>query len=285
MVSMVEVPQEDPRKPTLFGRVTQAWIEYLRKLNEDVDTIESVRIHREALADQPTLGTADAGYLLFVTDYGHLVRWTGTAGEFAPGDVGNRFLRFFVGAPQDGTFWQLADGTATTFLTVGGATLTTTAFTTPNITAGTFVKVLAAYTGTIEAAIAPALSGATGGTAPALTGSTAAEASHTHNTGNLNHAHSVLADHNTTGPSATTTVDQTLAGATVAVASDTHTHPITENITTEFTNPATTTGVGSSHLHAAGTLAVDSHTHPVGTLVGDTAARPPSLGLLAYFRR
>ena len=133
----------------------------------------------------------------------------------------------------------------------------------PNLTgAETFHKSIAAYTGTIEAAIAPALSG-----------STAAEAAHTHNTGNLNHAHSVLADHNTAGPSATTTVDQTLAGATVAVASDAHIHAITDNITTEFTNPATTTGAGSSHLHG------------VGTLAGDTAARPPSLGLLAYFRR
>ena len=261
-IPLVEIPQDDPQKPTVFGRITQAWIEYLRKLNDDVDTIDSVRIHRWALADQPTLGTADEGYLAFVTDYGHLVRWTGTAWEFAPGDVGNRFLRMFVGAPQDSAFWQLADGTATTFLTVGGATLTTTAFTTPNVAAGTFFKALAAYTGTIEAAIAPGLSG-----------STAAEAAHTHNTGGLNHAHSVLADHNTAGPSATTTVDQTLLGVTVAVASSAHIHAITDNITTEFTNPATTTGAGSSHLHG------------VGTLVGDTAARPPSLGLLPYFRR
>ena len=41
----------------------------------------------------------------------------------------------------------------------------------------------------------------------------------------------------------------------------------------------------SSHLHDNGTLAVSSHLHAAGTLATDTAARPPSLGGLLYFRR
>ena len=84
-----------------------------------------------AVGSQPTLTGADAGYLAYVTDYGHLVHWTGTVWEFAPGDVGNKFRRDFMGAPQE-VGWQLMDGSATTYLTVGAATLTTSAYTTPD---------------------------------------------------------------------------------------------------------------------------------------------------------
>ena len=303
----------EPQKPRLFGRLTLAWLELLKTLNNDLATVEAVQIRRWALADQPTLAAGDSGYLAFVTDYGHLVRWTGTVWELAPGDVGNRFMRFFVGAPQDSAFWQLADGTATTFLTLGGATLTTTAFTTPNVPAGTFIKVLAAFTGLIEAAIAPALSGSTaaeaththaagavsgstalgsgvvtgasGADAPAVSGSTAAEAAHTH-TG-------------TTGNN-DSTIGRT-AGADLG-PNQPHVHDFTTGAGSSHTHGAGTLAVAShthgagtyemaSHLHGAGTLAVaasgagSSHLHGAGTLVGDTAARPPSLGLLAYFRR
>ena len=328
----------DPPKPTLYGRLTLAWLEFFRALNQDLTTVEAVQLHRWALADQPTLAAADAGYLAFVTDYGHLVRWAGTVWEFAPGDVGNRFMRFFVGAPQESTFWQLADGTATTFLTVGAASLTTTAFTTPNIPAGTFVKALAAYTGLIDAAIAPVLSGSTATEAAhthaagAVSGSTATEAAHTHAGGTITgatalesaavvgtsgaeaaHTHAAGAvSGNTAGPSATVSVQAGTADTIVATqfhfhgvgtlavgtsgAGSSHTHGAgTYEINAHDHDVGTlavgTSGAGSAHSHTAGTLAVgtsgagSAHSHTVGTLVGDTAARPPSLGLLAYFRR
>jgi hypothetical protein len=232
-----------------------------------------------ALADQPTLTGSDAGYLAYVTDYGHLVRWTGSVWEFAPGDVGNKFLRMFFGAPQE-VGWQLCDGSATTYLVVGGATLTTAAFTTPNISVSTaFIKTIAAYTGTINSAIAPGISGSVANesshthAAGSVSGSTANESSHTHQLSSGNFTMSQ--------PTATTTVDQNLDGATNTVAGSTHLHTI----------GTMSSDAGSAHAHGAGSLAVgtsgagSAHSHTVGTLAVDSEARPPAIGFLPYIRR
>lgn len=139
---------------------------------------------------RPTsLTTNDAGFMLEVSDHRHLCRWDGTAWVILDNDAGT----FIDSAVALGVGWQLCDGTATNYLTVSGADLAETAFTTPDeVTApsGVYHKSIAAYTGTINAPTAPVISGSTG------------------------------------TPSATTTVDDDLLGTTVAVASSTHTHPV-----------------------------------------------------------
>lgn len=77
-----------------------------------------------ALASQPTLGARDAGFIGFVSDYGHMVRWTGSAWQFAPGDSGSGYLQTFP-VPAQGVGWGLCDGSTYAYLVVGGATLTT----------------------------------------------------------------------------------------------------------------------------------------------------------------
>ena len=129
------------------------WLETDRKvayLAGAVVWTYALGVMRATRANQPTdLGTNDTGLLLFVSDFGHLMRWTGTAWEFAEGDVGNGFFRdFAVNPPESG--WQLCDGTVTTYLTLSGATLTTTSFTTPNLTGtAAYRKSATAYSGTV----------------------------------------------------------------------------------------------------------------------------------------
>lgn len=84
-----------------------------------------------------------------------------------------------------------------------------------------------------------------------LTGATANEAAHTHDDGTL-----------ATGDPDGSTPNLLSPGAFFFAASDLHHHNITGN-----------TGAGTAHSHGAGTLATD------------TAARPPSVGWLPYFRR
>lgn len=233
------------------GIIHETWRRLLEQLAATVTSqgtaLASVPgVNRWALASQPTLGAGDAGYVAFVSDYGHFVRWTGTAWEFAPGDAGNGFFSMRPLAPQE-VGWQLCDGTATDYLVVGGGTLTASAFTTPNLNgSAAYLKAAAAYTGTINAA-----GGASGATAPALSGSTASESSHTHTgvTGTENQSTSA-----------------TLSGALDPLPSPNHTHNFT-------------TGAGSAHSHGVGTLAVASHTHGIGTL------DPANLATLVYFRR
>lgn len=282
-----EIEPGDAPKPTLYGRLTLAWLEFIRRLNTDLEAVELVQIRRWALADQVTLAAADAGYIAFVTDYGHLVRWSGTVWEFAPGDVGNKFRRDFMGAPQE-VGWQLMNGDATTYLTVGAATLTATAFTTPNLTATpAFHKSIAAYTGAITAAGgASATEAGHTHAAGAVSGSTASESSHTHAAGAVSgstaseasHVHGSGASVQADAPDGADPVVTTWANSSPSASAGAHSH-------TAGTLAVGTSGAGSAHDHGAGSLAVgtsgagSAHSHGIGTL------EPIQIGWLPYFRR
>lgn len=255
-------------------------------------------------ANVPTdLGADDAGFLLQITDYGHRVRWSGTAWDFAPGDQGNAYFQDFAVAPSTG--WKLCDGTATTYL-VMGVTIAATAFTTPNLSGtAAYRKSAAAYSGTITAATAPGLSGDTGSTAPAVSGDTGATAptisgNVAGNTATISgataneSAHTHAVSGTTSGPDTTTLEGTGVAGA----ASSTHTHTL--NVTSGA-GSAHSHGVGTlavnSHDHGVGTLAVGSHTHGAGTLTAvshlhgkgtlavDATGEPARMGAIVYFRR
>jgi hypothetical protein len=62
------------------------------------------------------LSTHDSGLLVWVVDYNHLIRWSGAAWEWAPGEVGSGFIRDFLATP--GPEWVLCDGSATDYLVV-----------------------------------------------------------------------------------------------------------------------------------------------------------------------
>lgn len=214
-------------------------------------------VNRWALADQPTLGASDEGYVAFVSDYGHLVRWTGTVWEFAPGDVGNGFLRAFPVAPQE-TGWQLCDGTATDYLTVGGASLTATAFTTPDLDANpAYLKSANAYTGTINAK-----GGSTG------TGSTGTGSTGTGTTGNESaHTHGINITSGETNPIASFVSD--IAGA--IVVDNRHTHDVVG-----------TSGAGSAHSHSVPALSIPALSIPA---LGAGTIEMANLAVPMYFRR
>lgn len=89
-------------------------------------------IFKATRVNAPTdLGVNDAGFLFYVTDFAHLMKWSGAVWEFI--DEGNAYFADFAVAP--GTGWVLCDGSASSYL-VAGATLTTTVFNTPNLTTG-----------------------------------------------------------------------------------------------------------------------------------------------------
>lgn len=197
------------------------------------------------LALQPTgLNASNKGLLFYVTDYHHLCLWNGTAWVIVDDPPGT----FIESAVDPGTGWQLCNGGATTYL-VAGASLTTAAFTTPDETtapSGVYHKSIAAYTGVINAAVAPAFSG----TPATLTGSVSAPV--------------FTGDTDTSGnDSGTGTVVAAGVGTTVA----THTH----------THDTVPTGTISAPV-----LTMNSYT-PAGTVAA--TAQPRNLGVLVYFRR
>lgn len=176
-----------------------------------------------------TLTTADAGLLLWVTDFKHTLVWDGSALDFAPGDDGSNY---FIDAPSAplGKTVQLCDGTTVTYLKADG---TTGSYVTQNLT-GHFRKSVTSGADATVAAVAPGLSGST---AAASTGITVADhPSHTHDDA------SSLA---TPDLFAADTSGAGVAGRTGG-PSATLQHPVTD----------------PQHSHAKGTLAVDATGEP-----------------------
>lgn len=145
-----DYPRQTPIVEQGSGLLTVPWDHFFQALATLAITVNAIPgTNLFTLAAQPSLGAGDAGYIGWVTDFGHAVRWTGAVWEFAPGDPGNGFFQHYAIAPQ-AVGWQECDGTATTYLTVGGATLTATAITPPDLkTTGAYLKSGAAYTGVV----------------------------------------------------------------------------------------------------------------------------------------
>lgn len=94
-------------------------------LSNGTDWIYSAGQYNAAVASIPTLATTDAGFLFGVTDYDHLLKWSGSAWGWAPGDGGSGFLTLFEIDP--GTGWHLYDGTpGVVYLKADGTTGTVT---------------------------------------------------------------------------------------------------------------------------------------------------------------
>ena len=156
------------------------------------------------------LGSNDAGFLFHSTDYLHAHRWTGTVWQFAPGDPGSRFIVLSENAPLGG-YWQVCDGTTVAVATSAGATqnVATPNFATDANGDSVFLMAGSAYTGATP----------------------------------LIRARANWAAANDTGtPSATTTFMEG-AGSDVTVASDTHSHKLTDGVVDlvfpgETTSPA-----------------------------------------------
>ena len=203
-----------PVVDTRTGVLTKIWLYLFQGLSTQVQALQVIAnstfgTNLFTLANQPTLGSSDAGYVGFVTDYAHLVYWDGSAWQWLDGDLPGR-LAFWSSAPATG--WGLCDGTSVDLLTIG-ATLTTTAFTTPNLKGtAAYLKSGSAFSATVQPASGTTASGSTG------TGTTGGGTTGTGTTGT-----------GTTGTGTTGVPDATVlvnSGSGVYAAGTTHTHSI-----------------------------------------------------------
>lgn len=198
------------------GIVTSYWRDFFLNTTGSIQTLQStvasvLGVNRFALASQPSLGSSDTGYIGFVTDYAHLVYFDGSNWQWLDGDQPGRFQHFAV-APGAG--WVLCDGTATTYLVVGGASLSSAAFTTPNASGSACYLKSGAYSGTIVAA-----GGVTG------TGSTGTGSTGTGTTGDADGVSLSIA-----GDGAATPLAYTPGGANVSLNLPAHVHSGTVDI-------------------------------------------------------
>lgn len=79
------------------------------------------QISEVTAAGLPTnLGLAAAGSQYYVTDYAHLLLWTGTAWAWAPAELGSGFVVNFLQATPPGVGWHLCDGSKVSMLQSNG---------------------------------------------------------------------------------------------------------------------------------------------------------------------
>jgi hypothetical protein len=206
------------------------------------------------LAEQPTgLGPANDGLLYFVTDYGSLVRWDGSAGlwRLAPGTVAPSKIDLFAAAPPASAGYVLCNGASTSYLVVDNPSLFYTNITLPDlVSTPAYLETGAVWTGAVVAASAGTISGSTG------SGTSGSESSHTH-----------------TYSGTTTSPDSGSAKFT----SDT-THDFIGNSSLHTHDFSGTTSAGSAHTHSVPALGA-------GTLAVDATGKPRHLVLLPYFKR
>ena len=177
---MGDAPQplfKDPIRDTRANRANYPAAAYQNILYVETDSasdlvyqsdgtnwIYVVGIYREALANLLTgLGTSDTGLLFEVTDYDHVLQWTGAAWTWGPGEIGSGYYQLYEDAPNTigVSAWQICDGTAVDRLNADG---TVTNVTTPNLTTAAYLK-----GGITSAAVAAA-----GGLTTAVSGGTPA---------------------------------------------------------------------------------------------------------------
>lgn len=135
---------ESDRNQLLYQAVAGVWT-YI------AGTYRRTQSQLSALA--ATLGTGDTGLLVEVTDYAHVLRWSGTAWTWGPGEAGSGMFAAFAQAPT-GSGWHLCDGsTGVSYLKADGTTGTLDL---PNANAtATFVQLGPAYSSIITPATVP----------------------------------------------------------------------------------------------------------------------------------
>lgn len=157
------------------------------------------------------LGTNDGGVRVEITDYDHILQWTGAAWTWGPGEVGSGYYQLFETTPNSigANTWQICDGSTVARLNADG---TTTNVAVPDVSTAAYLK-----GGTSAAAVAAAAglttavsAGTPAGTVsqPTFTGNAVAAAS-TQATPDL-----VAADTSAAGVSPVTTATGTVSQPT-----------------------------------------------------------------------
>ena len=227
-------PPAEQAVGTLFYEIDRT-VWYLVALNStgSVNTwIYAGGTCRTTLANIITsLGTNDTGFLNFITDYSHLLYWTGSAWTWAPADDGSGYYRLCETAPAGfgASAWQICDGTGP--IPRLNADGTTTNVTVPNLATAAYLK-----GGTSAAAVAAA-----GGLTTSVSGGTPA--------GTVS-APTFTGTPGTTGTNSTN--QEVQVGLGVTVAADGHTHSITPAGTNSA--PTFTGSALAGHDHGPNTL-------------------------------
>lgn len=232
------------------------------------------------------LTTSDTGLRVNVTDYAHMLMWSGSAWLWAPEDDKRAgegpIMREIDPAPTTG--WHIYDGSTVAYLKADGTTANVTL---PNLTSTACYAKLGTPNSGPNAPTAPgAAASGTGSIGTSTTGITNPADTGTATTGITNPAFTANASTGITVGTNTTSYD-VLQGVGIGhfVADDGHTHAVSD--------PQHDHAVGSpsdpGHQHTIGAPADPGHTHSLTlsglTVTVDTTGQPENLVRRPWFRQ
>lgn len=140
--------------------ISPPWYRWLKQVFDQliatINAITGLTITSSTQANLAALGpTLQPNSLVWVTDFGHLLRWTGSTYEWGPGEQGSGFITAFLTDPT-AAGWALCNGATVDRLNADG---TVTGVTLPNYATSAYLKL-----GTSAAAGPTAASGVSGAT-------------------------------------------------------------------------------------------------------------------------
>jgi hypothetical protein len=218
--------------------VNLSWIKWFQTFTKNAIT-QAQAILSSAITDYtqnnlPTNLTANQkGFLISVSDYAHILRWTGSGWTWGPGDPGSGYIAPFLSAPTQAG-WHLCDGSTVKRLNSDG---TLSSVVLPDYTTATYLKL-----GTILAMGPNAASGLT----TAISGGTPV---------GTNSVPTFTGTPATTSIESADTANVAVTGAT-SVAAANHTHTVTPAGTVSA--PAFAGAALAPHAHGPGTLDLEN---------------------------
>lgn len=159
------------------SKLQTTWGQWFTKIYEILSSLwstalltESTQANLAALAG--TLDAADTGMLTWISDYAHMLEWTGTGWRRGPGDLDHSDTFADFGTAPTDTGWHACDGSTVSFLkydgTLGSRVL-------PNLAATpAFALDGSAYSATIIAPVVPTFTGTPAALVTALVTATGA---------------------------------------------------------------------------------------------------------------
>lgn len=107
-----------------LGLVSRAWLNFFLWIKRRIIALGQgpMQVTQAQIAGMG-LNSSNVGFLIWVTNYNHLLRWSGTAWDFAPGyERSNWYALFEATGPQPpmGSGWVLADGSTVNVLNADG---------------------------------------------------------------------------------------------------------------------------------------------------------------------
>jgi hypothetical protein len=102
------------------GSATFPWVKWWQQAQQEINAPIG-QVLQVTQANLPTnWGAENAGETVYVTNYAHLLIWTGSGWMWGPGEIGSGYVMDFLQGQAPGAGWHACDGSVVNQLNANG---------------------------------------------------------------------------------------------------------------------------------------------------------------------